>query len=102
MSRNRALEAFLAEVGSEFVLAQVLILRQRRGCELRHVDDRAISADKLRLLPIPELRALAQFTATHAFRPLKAAPNLQTGWRAVASNADELGRALQHLYPNAV
>src|SRR5947207_16006054 len=102
MVGNRALEAFVAEIRSELVLAQVLISRQERGFELRHADDRSVPADKLRLLPVPELRALAQFTATGAFRPLKSAPNLQTGWRAVASNADELGVALQHLYPNAV
>ena len=99
---NPALDAFVAEMGPELVVAQVLILRSGRGFELRHVEDRNRQADDLKLLTAVELRALAQVTAAGAFRPLKSAPNLQTGWRAVASNAAELDFTLQQLYPNAI
>jgi hypothetical protein len=56
----------------------------------------------LRLISLTELRSLAQFTAGGAFRPLKAAPNLPSGWRALAATDVALGMALNHLYPGAV
>ena len=43
-----------------------------------------------------------QFTAKGVFRPLKSAPNLQSGWRVVAGNRSELEMALNHLYPGAI
>jgi hypothetical protein len=100
--RNPALEKFIASLSDELVLAQVLIFRRDRGFELRHVLDRASATGALRLVPLAGLRALAQVTAVGAFRPLKSAPNLQTGWRAMACDADELGAALNQLHPGAV
>ena len=38
---NPALEKFVAQLGPELVLAQVLIRRRSAGYELRHADDRA-------------------------------------------------------------
>src|ERR1041385_2767133 len=102
MSGNPALETYAAEIGPELVLAQVLICRVASGFELRHVLDRSVAENELKLVAIPELRALAQFTATGAFRPLKSAPNLQRGWRTRVANSNELGVALEHLYPNSV
>jgi hypothetical protein len=102
MSGNPAAETFAAEIDSELLLAQVLILRLVRGFELRHVSDRSLPAAELRLVPIPELRPLAQFTSAGAFRPLKSAPNLERGWRTTVATSNELGLALQHLYPNAI
>ncbi len=100
--RNPAWEAFVARLGDELVLAQVLIARREQGYELRHVADRSAPAEQLRLLPVAELRLLAQVTAAGAFRPLKSAPNLQTGWRALPANDAALEAALNHLYPGAV
>ena len=97
-----ALEKFVAQVGEELVLAQVLILRRADGFELRHVRDRTAPAEKLRALRIAELRPLAQFTALGAFRPLKSAPNLQSGWRVVVASSLELETALNQLYPGAL
>lgn len=48
------------------------------------------------------MRALALDTATGAFRPLKSAPNLRSGWRALPADETELGEALQHLHPGAI
>lgn len=99
---NPALQAFVAQLGDELLLAQVLIRRAGRGYELRHEADRQRAPGELRLAPLPELRALAQLTASGAFRPLKSAPNLQSGWRAQLADDAELDAALQQLYPGAV
>jgi hypothetical protein len=98
--RNTALEAFVAQLGNELVLAQVLIRGQGEGFELRHIEDR--KAADLKEVPISTLRNIAQFTLQGAFRPLKSAPNLQSGWRAFASNRAELEFALNCLYPGAI
>ena len=99
---NPALEKFVAQIGSELILAQVLIMRKDRHYELRHLTDRSAAEDALRLVPLSDLRALAQFTAGGSFRPLKSAPNLQRGWRALLANDDQLETALHHLYPAAI
>jgi hypothetical protein len=99
---NPALAQFVAMLSGELVLAEVLITRVERRFELRHVRDRASPAEALSLIPLPELRPLAQLTAAGAFRPLKAAPNLRQGWRAVAATAEELGIALNDLYPGGL
>jgi hypothetical protein len=99
---NPALTAFVAGLGAELVFGQVWICRQEAGFELRHIIDKASEAGALRLLAGNELRALAQFTATGAFRPLRSAPNLQRGWRATPRDQARLGLALNQLYPGAV
>jgi 4Fe-4S iron-sulfur cluster binding domain/DR2241 stabilising domain len=99
---NPALEKFVAQIGSELLLAQVLITCNGRGYELRHVADRSAPQQQLRLIELPELRTLAQFTAGESFRPLKSAPNLQRGWRVLLSDDDQLATALHHLYPGAI
>jgi hypothetical protein len=99
---NPALERFIAQMDDERVLAQVIIRRVERGYELRHEADRGRAAAALRLVPVAELRVLAQSTANGAFRPLKSAPNLQTGWRASPANQGELEAALHLLYPGAI
>jgi hypothetical protein len=94
--------AFLAAFDAEIVLGQVLIRRQERGFELRHAADLAADPQTLRSLNGGELRTWAQSAANGAFRPLKSAPNLRPGWRALASNGEDLGLLLNHLYPGAV
>ncbi|MBM3833553.1 MAG: hypothetical protein FJ403_09835 [Verrucomicrobia bacterium] len=99
---NPALAAFVAQLGDEQVFAQLLIRRQPAGYELRHIADCGRPSADLKEVRLEQLRALAQFTAQGAFRPLKSAPDLQTGWRAVLHTAGELERALDHLYPGAI
>jgi hypothetical protein len=99
---NPAWERFLAQFGRELLLAQVLIRRLDAGYELRHETDRAAAPEGLRLVPVAGLRTLAQFTADRAFRPLKSAPNLPAGWRAVAMTEGALQEAVEHLYPGAI
>ena len=83
---NSALQAFVAQVAAELVLAQVLIRRCEPGYELRHINDSTCADEDLSSRQLNELRALTQFTAVGAFRPLKSAPNLQSGWRLRVAN----------------
>jgi hypothetical protein len=83
-------------------MGEVLIIRGSLEFELRHAADRRISAEELKLTDLFELRALAQTTEDGAFRPLKSAPNLRKGWRALVTSPKDLGIALNHLYPGAV
>jgi len=99
---NPAFEAFFAQPGEELTLAQVLIRRAKKRFEMRHVGDRDRTAKSLRELHLADLRALARVTAWGAFRPLKSAPNLQSGWRFRGKNETELEVALNHFYPGAV
>jgi hypothetical protein len=99
---NPALQCFVAELGSERVIAQVLVRRVDTGYELRHVADRDRPAEYLRDLNPNDLRALAQFTADGAFRPLKSAPNLQANWVVRARDDAELEAALHRIYPGAL
>ncbi|HKQ39789.1 MAG TPA: DR2241 family protein, partial [Verrucomicrobiae bacterium] len=87
-----------AQMGDEFIFGQVLIQRAGEGFRLRHVDDR----ERHDFTTAKDLRQTAQFTQSGAFRPLKSAPNLSRGWRADLQNAEELGLALNVLYPGAV
>ena len=99
---NPALQAFIAQLGDELLFAQVVIRRAGRGYELRHESDRLRAPEELRLTLVAELRSLALHTANGAFRPLKSAPNLQSGWRLAAENDAGLEAALHHLYPGAI
>jgi len=94
-------EALAAQITNELVFGQVLIRREQTGFELRHVADRDRDAQELRFVGASELRALAQFTAKGAFRPLKSAPNLPAGWRSSQTDDLKLGFALDQLYPGA-
>ena len=102
MVDNPALRQFVAELGSELMLAQVLIRRQGAGYELLHVADRDASTESLRLVRLTDLRQLAQYTAGGAFRPLKSSPDLQRGWRFIAAGDQDLDTALGMLYPGAI
>jgi len=99
---NPALKAFVAEIKTDLVLAQVLVRRLEKQFELRHVQDRESDPENLRRVGENEIRALAQFTATGAFRPLKSAPNLRTGWRLMAGDDATLEFALGQIYPGAM
>jgi hypothetical protein len=102
MVANPALKRFVAQMGDELVMAQVLIRRNGAGYELRQLADRGLAPESLRLVKAGDARALAQHTATGVFRPLKSAPTLQNGWRISASSDGELELALNQLYPGAI
>lgn len=99
---NPDLQAFLAAFDTEIVFGQVIVRRFERGFELRHVADSAAEQGALSTLNGTGLRALAQSTETGAFRPLKSAPNLRSGWRAMAADGPSLDLLLNYVYPGAV
>jgi hypothetical protein len=99
---NPDMRAFLAAFDTEIVFGQVVVQRVDGGFELRHESDRAAACDVLTTLNGTELRDWAQETATGAFRPLKSAPNLRAGWRAVAPDAAALDLLLHYVYPGAI
>lgn len=100
--RNPALEAFLKAMGEECLLAEVWVHRTDRGFELRHARDRGSPPGELEAVSLERLRNIAQFTTEGAFRPLKSAPNLGSGWRLWVTTCQELDRALETLYPGAI
>ena len=97
---NPALAAFVASFPEERVWAQVLIRRLPDGFELLHVADR--EAASLRPVAIAGLRQISLANELGQFRPLKSAPDLPRGWRAVCRTSGELWRALQELYPGSI
>jgi hypothetical protein len=99
---NPALTEFLAAFDTETVFGEVLVRRAGQGFELRHVADRDAGAEGIEVLTVNGLRALAQFTTSGAFRPLKSAPSLRRGWRAAVADQNALELAVNHLYPGAV
>jgi len=99
---NPALADFVTYIANGCVVAQVVFRPVEGGFELRHIADRDAAAESLRTLAVNELRALAQFTEDNEFRPLKSSPNLRRGWRATAAGAQEVGAALERLYPGSV
>jgi hypothetical protein len=91
---------FLASLEVEQVCVQVWIDRRPQdGFELRHQADRHLPPDSLRPVALVQLHALAQRTDEGLFRPLRSSPDLARGWRALARNPAELGKALELLYP---
>jgi hypothetical protein len=99
---NPDLLAFLAAWDTEIVFGQVVVRRLVSGFELRHLSDRAAAPETLAILVGIELRNWAQSAAGGAFRPLKSAPNLRAGWRAVAADGAALELLLHYLYPGAL
>jgi hypothetical protein len=99
---NLDMRAFLAALDTEIVFGQVVVRRLERGFELRHLSDGAAAPETLSTLDGTELRHWAQSAASGAFRPLKSAPNLRAGWRAVAADGEALDLLLHYVYPGAV
>ncbi len=99
---NPALAAFCTQLGTELMLAQVLVRREATGFDLRHASDRDAAEGGLKSVPLADLRTLASQTAAGEFRPIKAAPNLRSGWLCHVGSDAELEAALNQLYPGAI
>jgi hypothetical protein len=97
---NPALEAFVAEIAEELVMAEVLVKRCQTAFRLTHRVDAGDPG--LRVVSLPELRQLAQFTVSKQFRPLRSAPTLQRGWCFVATKEEELEAGLEAIYPGGI
>jgi len=100
---NPAIAALAERIDPEFIWGQVGIRRNGGGSfELRHVDDAKADTGALGQVQPADLRALAETDALCQFRPLKAAPNLRSGWLCEANGLTELETALRNLYPGSV
>ncbi len=99
---SQAIREMVVGFDAETLLGEVLILRRGDGFELRHVADRATDGAGLREVAWSELRELARFSASGAFRPLKSSPNLRSGWICGVAETGELAAALNELYPGAL
>jgi sirohydrochlorin cobaltochelatase len=72
------------------------------GYRLYHRADRD-SLSKAKVFRFPEdAREIAKYDRAGAYRPLKGAPNLPSGWVLELPNIDALRRALDYFYPGAV
>src|SRR5690349_16131433 len=72
------------------------------GYRLYHRRDRNCLS-KTKILRSPEdAREVAKYDRGGAYRPLKGAPNLPSGWVLELPDLEALGRALDYFYPAAV
>jgi sirohydrochlorin cobaltochelatase len=70
---------------------------------LLHRDDLAVDPASLRILPTPEdLQELIRVDRHGNFRPLRAAPNLRSGWLIHAPDLSGVQLALDYIYPAEV
>jgi len=99
---NPAVQAFTEAVKDELIFVQVLIRVESNGFSLRHRSDDLRSDSDLADSNLSNLRRLAQFTADGRYRPLSSAPDLVSGWRLSVSTAEELGEAMERLYPGGI
>ena len=94
---GEALAQFGQHTPLPWTIGQVLI---GAHFELRHVEDAAKDTSSLHPVgSIADLRELIRLDEQEAFRPLRAAPNLRSGWIYRASNFGGLRLALDYLYP---
>lgn len=99
---NPRLSVFCRQLTGPTLFVQVLITPAGSGFGLRHAADATFPAAELRPLRPLDLSGWADLTATGAFRPNKAAPNLRRGWHCSVEGEGGLGQALDDLYPGAL
>jgi hypothetical protein len=74
-----------------------------REYELRHVDESGVDDLELDTFDDPlDARDLATHDERGRYRPLKAAPSLQTGWRFAALEPTALVEAVEAFYPASI
>jgi hypothetical protein len=99
---NPALNAFVAEIGSEMLWAELLIERAGNGWMLRNKTDRGTPAESLRILTLATLRRFVLFNKAGHFRPLSGSPDLPAGWVLRCGDDQELWLAMQQIYPGSI
>ena len=101
MSFHRDIEAFAESFAGRTVLGQVLVIKNGASYSILHSADANQIAD-CKNVTIDSLRELSEYTTGGAYRPLKSAPSLKTGWICQVASVPELGSALNHLYPGGI
>lgn len=72
------------------------------GYRLYHWADRNSLAGLREYHSVEDAREIAKYDAGRAYRPLKGAPNLPSGWTIELATIDDLKRALDYFYPGAI
>ena len=99
---NPAVASFIDALRPTQTFGQVVATCREEQYEVRHRNDVETPAEQLDLLSAKELRARLSKDASGRFRPLRSAPDLPAGWRALASSSEDLWRILNAVYPGAL
>ncbi len=99
---NPAVASFIKTLRPARIFGQVVVACREERYEVRHGNDAETPAEQLELLSAKELRARLSKDASGRFRPLRSAPDLPAGWRAIASSSEDLWRILNAVYPGAL
>lgn len=99
---NPAILAFIETLGKKAQIGQVLIQCSEGAFELRHQLDEGLAASDLESVSEKQLADLVSTNLAGAFRPLKSAPDLRQGWRAISKGPNQLWKHLNLIYPGAV
>ena len=99
---NPAVDSFIDALRPTQTFGQVVVACREERYEVRHRNDAETPAKQLELLSAKELRARLSKDSTGRFRPLRSAPDLPAGWRALASSSEDLWRILNAVYPGAL
>jgi sirohydrochlorin cobaltochelatase len=83
-------------------VGELLIEPHPEGYAVRHAHDAEIPASQLEVIePIEKLHNLSRFDIDGAYRPLRSAAGLRSGWIFCAASIEELELALDFVLPNA-
>jgi sirohydrochlorin cobaltochelatase len=83
-------------------LGELEFAESSSGYLLYHWSDR-YSLSKARVYrSIQDARQIAKYNSAGAYRPLKGAPDLPSGWLMELANISDLLRALDYFYPGAI
>ena len=99
---NPAVAAFIETLRPARTFGQVVVACREEQYEVRHCNDAETPAEQLELLSAKELRDRLSKDAAGRFRPLRSAPDLPAGWRALASSPKALWHILNAVYPGAL
>lgn len=98
MKPTEFLKNWLTQTPSPWKIGQVQI---RPGFDLYHFDDH-LTTSSLHPITIEELSSLVKTNSQGEFRPLRASPDLASGWILASLTLEELVLALRILYPSAL
>ncbi len=100
---NPALQALLQALEAAPVsLGQVTLSKTDSGYEIRPTEDLKTASEDLNAVNPSELRQLSTTDAEGRFRPIKATPDLRTGWYLETDQLTTLWQGLNALYPGAL
>jgi len=99
MTLAQELETYLPS-GTRLNFGQLSISRTSNGVfEACHIDDVTMTDSLQAIDSSTALREMAKFDKTGAYRPLKTAPTLKTGWKTGCTGAAEFLKRLDAIYP---